>query len=99
MLVDVSYKVGGSGLCSTAAVGQAMEAGKVVKPETRDLMWTAQKTRDGIAPWSHCRAAPQYGAGRSSVRSWAVWGNEETDVVLESLRRRLRSAHRSAAYW
>ena len=48
MLVDVSYKVGGSDLCSTAAVGQAMEAGKVVKPETRDLMWTAQKTRDGM---------------------------------------------------
>ena len=51
MLVDVSYKVGGSGLCSTAAdlvrFAQSMEAGKVVKPESRDLMWTAQKTREG----------------------------------------------------
>lgn len=51
MLVDVSYKVGGGGLCSTAAdlvrFGQAMAAGKVVKPEIRDLMWTAQKTSDG----------------------------------------------------
>ena len=51
MLVDVSYKVPGGGLCSTAAdlvrFTQSMEAGRLVKPKTRDLMWTAQKTRDG----------------------------------------------------
>ena len=51
MLVDVSYKLGGGGLCSTAAdlvrFAQAMEAGALVEPETRDLMWTAQKTVDG----------------------------------------------------
>lgn len=51
MLVDISYKVGGGGFCATAAdlvrFAHAMQAGKIVKPESRDLMWTPQKTRLG----------------------------------------------------
>lgn len=51
MMVDVSYKVGGGGLCSTAGdlvrFAHAVHKGELVRPETRDMMWTAQKTRDG----------------------------------------------------
>lgn len=50
-LADTSYKIPGGGLCSTAAelarFGAALEAGKLLKPETLKLMWTSQRTRDG----------------------------------------------------
>ena len=50
-LVDVSYKLGGGGLSSTASdlvrFIQSVESGRVVTAETRDAMWTRQTTRDG----------------------------------------------------
>ncbi len=94
MLVDVSYKVGGGGLCSTAAdlvrFAQAMEAGKVVKPASRDLMWTAQKTRDGtrtrygmgwiIAEWVGRRIVA-HGGSQAGARTSLVVLRDDGIVV------------------
>jgi len=50
-LMDSSYKLGGGGLCCSAddlvRFGQALVAGKLCKPETLALMWTAQQKKDG----------------------------------------------------
>ncbi|HYP29672.1 MAG TPA: serine hydrolase domain-containing protein [Blastocatellia bacterium] len=50
-LHDTSMKVPGGGLVSTApdlvSFGLSMMNGLLVKPSTRDQMWTAQKLRDG----------------------------------------------------
>lgn len=50
-LADTSYKIPGGGFCSTvedlARFAIAVQAGALVKPETRGQMWTRQKTRDG----------------------------------------------------
>lgn len=51
-LADTSYKIPGGGLCSTAGdladFAAALMNGKLLKPETRDLMWTSLKTSDGV---------------------------------------------------
>ena len=51
MLVDTSYKVPSGGFCGTAAdlvrFAHAMQAGEIVQLETRDRMWTRQKTVTG----------------------------------------------------
>jgi CubicO group peptidase (beta-lactamase class C family) len=61
-LADTSYKIPGGGLISTAGdlvtFALALNAGKLVKPETRDLMFTEQLPRGG--------ATGHYGMG------WAV---------------------------
>ena len=50
-LHDTSMKIPGGGWVSTAGdmvrFGMAMLQGKLVKPATRDEMWTSQKTPDG----------------------------------------------------
>ena len=52
-LHDTSMKIPGGGLLSTASdlarFGLAMLANKLVKPKTRELMWTTQKTKSGEA--------------------------------------------------
>ena len=52
-LADTSNKIPGGGLISTAgdlvSFALAMNAGKLVKPATRDLMFTAQKLASGAA--------------------------------------------------
>ncbi len=49
--VDNSYKWAGGGFLSTAedlvAFGNALLEGRLLKPETRRLLWTSQKTSDG----------------------------------------------------
>ncbi|MBI5707439.1 MAG: beta-lactamase family protein [Armatimonadetes bacterium] len=49
-LADTSYKIPGGGLCSTAGdlakFAIALMDGKLLKPETRTMMWTSQKTSD-----------------------------------------------------
>ena len=50
-VLDSSYKIPGGGLISSAddmaRYAAAMLADKLVKPTTRQLMWTSQKTSDG----------------------------------------------------
>lgn len=50
-LADTSYKIPGGGLCGTvedlAHLALAVQQGKIVKPETLELMWTRQKLLDG----------------------------------------------------
>lgn len=50
-LVDTSYKTPAGGLCGTAAdlvrFAHAMQAGRIVEPGTRDLMWTPLTTDAG----------------------------------------------------
>jgi CubicO group peptidase (beta-lactamase class C family) len=50
-LADTSYKIPGGGLIATAGdlvtFALALNAGKLVKPETRDLMFRAQEPRGG----------------------------------------------------
>ncbi len=50
-LHDTSMKIPGGGLLSTASdlvrFGLAVLEGRLVKPETREAMWTRQKTNDG----------------------------------------------------
>jgi CubicO group peptidase (beta-lactamase class C family) len=52
-LADTSNKIPGGGLISTSGdlvkFALALNAGKLVKPETARMMWTEQKTRDGKA--------------------------------------------------
>ena len=49
--VDNSYKWAGGGFLSTTEdlshLGQLLLDGKLLKPATRDLWWTSQKTTDG----------------------------------------------------
>jgi CubicO group peptidase (beta-lactamase class C family) len=49
--VDNSYKWAGGGFLSTtddlARFGQALLDGRLLKPETRELLWTPQRTRGG----------------------------------------------------
>ncbi len=53
VLMDASYKVGGGGLCASAPdvvrFAQALLAGKLVRPESLQAMWTPQRLRDGTA--------------------------------------------------
>lgn len=50
-LADTSYKLPGGGLCGTAEdlvrLASALLGGRILKPETRELLWTPQSTSDG----------------------------------------------------
>ncbi len=50
---DVSWKLGGGGYISNIGAltefGAALLRGELVRPATRDMMWTPQRTRDGKA--------------------------------------------------
>lgn len=50
-LADTSYKLPGGGLCGTAEdlvrLASALLSGRILKPETRELLWTPQSTSDG----------------------------------------------------
>ncbi len=68
-MVDTSNKMPGGGLCSTATdlveFGQALMAGKLVKPETVRQMWTQVTDKDGKpVPGRNGRPA-RYGLGFS----------------------------------
>ncbi len=71
MLVDISYKLGGGGLCGTAAdlvrFAHAMMAGDLVDSETREQMWTRQLTQDGTET--------EYGFG------WMIHQDDDGKIV------------------
>lgn len=52
-LMDGSYKLGGGGLCSNAPdlvrFAQALMAGRLLRPESVQELWTVQHTADGTA--------------------------------------------------
>jgi serine beta-lactamase-like protein LACTB len=64
-LSDTSMKIPGGGLRSTAGdlvrLAVALMEGRVVRPETRDRMWTARPTKDG--------KATEYGLGFGVART------------------------------
>jgi serine beta-lactamase-like protein LACTB, mitochondrial len=86
-LADVSYKVPGGGLCSTAAdvarFGLALAGGSLIKKETLAQMLASQRTRDG--------RPTGYGLGLNVLlpgapgrrrEAWHTGGQERVSTVL-----------------
>jgi serine beta-lactamase-like protein LACTB, mitochondrial len=85
-LADVSYKVPGGGLCSTAAdvarFGLALAGGSLLKRETLAQMLASQRTRDG--------RATGYGLGLNVAavvpgkhrEAWHTGGQERVSTVI-----------------
>ena len=85
ILTDISYKLGGGGLCGTAAdlvrFAHAMQAGRIVSPETRDLMWTRQRTADGAETDSGLGWGLLERGGRRIVRHGGAQARVRTSLV------------------
>ena len=83
-LSDVSYKVPGGGLCSTAAdvarFGIALSGGTLLKKETLAQMLTSMKTREG-RPTSYGFGWNVSGPGRRR-EAWHTGGQERVTTVL-----------------
>jgi CubicO group peptidase (beta-lactamase class C family) len=83
-LADVSSKVPGGGLCSTAAdvarFGMALCGGTLLKKETLAQMLTSMKTRDG-RPTSYGFGLNVSGPGRRR-EAWHTGGQERVSTVL-----------------
>lgn len=79
-LMDSSYKLGGGGLCSSAPdlarFAAALMAGKLLRDETRELMWTEQKTADG-KPVGY---ALGFGVRSGAGRRWVQHGGAQSRV-------------------
>jgi CubicO group peptidase (beta-lactamase class C family) len=86
-LADVSYKVPGGGLCSTAAdvarFGLALAGGSLLKKETLAQMLASQKTRDG-RPTAYGLGLNVNLAGGVLKRreAWHTGGQERVSTVL-----------------
>ncbi len=67
-VLDSSYKIPGGGLISSAddmaRFETAMLANKLVKPETREMMWTPQKPADG--------SKDDYGLGWGTLKKYGL---------------------------
>jgi CubicO group peptidase (beta-lactamase class C family) len=83
-LADVSNKVPGGGLCSTAAdvarFAMALSGGTLLKKETLALMLTSMKTRDGRST-SYGLGLNVSGPGRRR-EAWHTGGQERVTTVL-----------------
>lgn len=83
-LADMSYKVPGAGLCSTAPdvarFGAALLAGRLVSRETLRQMLTRQKTRDGRETGFGLGLSVGTRGGR--VEAWHTGGHERVSAVL-----------------
>lgn len=83
-LSDVSYKVPGGGLCSTAAdvarFGMALSGGVLLKKETLTQMLTSMKTREG-RPTSYGFGWNVSGPGRRR-EAWHTGGQERVTTVV-----------------
>jgi CubicO group peptidase (beta-lactamase class C family) len=83
-LADVSYKVPGGGLCSTAAdvarFAMALSGGTLLKKDTLASMLTSMRTRDG-RPTSYGFGLNVSGPGRRR-EAWHTGGQERVSTVL-----------------
>jgi CubicO group peptidase (beta-lactamase class C family) len=83
-LADVSYKVPGGGLCSTAAdvarFAMALSGGTLLKRDTLASMLTSMRTRDG-RPTSYGFGLNVSGPGRRR-EAWHTGGQERVSTVL-----------------
>ena len=86
LMVDVSYKLGGGGLCSNAAdlvrFIQSVAEGEVVAAGTRDLMWTPQRTRDGEETSYGLGFQVSETAGRRTVGHSGSQRRVQTQLIL-----------------
>jgi CubicO group peptidase (beta-lactamase class C family) len=83
-LADMSYKVPGAGLCGTAPdvarFGAALLSDRLVSAETRELMLTRQKTRDGRD--SAYGLGLMLGARAGRQEAWHTGGQERVSSAL-----------------
>jgi serine beta-lactamase-like protein LACTB len=93
-LADTSYKIPGGGLCGTAAdmvrFGLAVADGRLVRPSTRELMWTRQRLKDGTETayglgWALStrdgRREVAHGGGQQRITTYLYLLPEERRVV------------------
>jgi CubicO group peptidase (beta-lactamase class C family) len=84
-LADTGYKIPGGGLCGSvldlAGFAIANTEARLLKRETLDRMWVAQKTADGAATrhglgWGldayRGKAVPSHGGAQQRVSSWLI---------------------------
>jgi CubicO group peptidase (beta-lactamase class C family) len=99
-LADTSYKIPGGGIISTAedlvTFGLALNTGKLVKPETRDLMFTAQEPRSGKSAhygigWTvgefQGRRAVSHGGGQQGISTFLLLLPDDNIAVAVMLNR------------
>lgn len=94
-LADMSYKWGGGGMLCTSAdlcrFGMAILDQRLLKPETREMMWTAQTTNDGKKTtyglgWTlqevNGRAHREHGGAQAGARAFLAIVPEQELVVV-----------------